>query len=102
MSTTDLNIPDFLRRAKDNKMQAPAFKPIVYSYTLLNNYDNVCPFQTYRRYVKKDLPFVETEAMKKGNEIHTAMEYRIGGKPLPMHMQHWEPLVSPMVDRKAK
>ncbi len=77
-------------------------KPLVFSYTILNNYDNVCPYQTFRRYVKKDLPFVETEAMKKGNEIHSAMEYRIGGKPLPNHMLHWEPLVSAVADRKAK
>jgi hypothetical protein len=30
------------------------------------------------------------------------MEYRIGGKPLPLPMQHWEPLVLPMVERGAK
>src|SRR5216684_1902995 len=29
------DIPDFLRRPKDNRMPTPAFKPIVYSYTLL-------------------------------------------------------------------
>jgi hypothetical protein len=97
------DIPDFLRvRPKDNQMPTPAFKPLVYSYTLLNNYDRVCPYQTFRRYVKKDLPFVETEAMRKGIEIHTAMEYRIGGKPLPQGMQHWEPFVAPLVERGAK
>jgi len=103
-TTDDLEIPEFLRRDKDNKLPdvAPVVKPLVFSYSILNNYDNVCPHQTFRRYVKKDLPFVETLAMKKGNEIHTAMEYRIGGKPLPIHMQHWEPFVKPIADKNAR
>jgi hypothetical protein len=96
------DIPAFLRRTKDNQMPTPAFKPLVYSYTMLNCYDNICPYQMFRRFVKKDIPFVETEAIKKGNEIHSAMEYRIGGKPLPNHMLHWEPLVVPMIERGAK
>jgi hypothetical protein len=76
-------------------------KPLVYSYTLLNNYANVCPHQTYRRYVKKDQPFVETEAMKWGNAVHTALEYRLGGKPLPPDMQQWEPIVAAFDGRGA-
>jgi hypothetical protein len=76
-------------------------KPLVFSYTLLNNYENVCPHQTYRRYVKKDQPFVETEAMKWGNAVHSALEYRLGGKPLPPNMQQWEPIAAPLVERGA-
>jgi len=83
-------------------MPTPAFKPIVFSYTMLNCYDSICPYQMFRRFVKKDIPFTETEAMRKGNEIHSAMEYRIGGKPLPYEMQHWEPFVAPIVERGAK
>jgi hypothetical protein len=78
-----------------------AGKPLVYSYTLLNNYANVCPHQTWRRYVKKDQPFVETEAMKWGNAVHTALEYRLGGKPLPPNMQQWEPIVAAFDGRGA-
>jgi hypothetical protein len=76
-------------------------KPFVYSYTLLNNYANVCPHQTYRRYVKKDQPFVETEAMRWGNKVHEALEYRLGGKPLPPDMQQWEPIVAAFDGRGA-
>lgn len=97
----DLEIPACLRRDKDNSM--PGFsKPIVYSYTMLNTYDNVCPYQMFRRYVKKDIPFVETPEMRRGTEIHTAMEHRVGGKPLPPDMRHWEPIVAALDGRNAK
>lgn len=67
-------------------------KPLVFSYSNLNTY-LICPHQFYRRYVKKDLPFVESKEMKWGNEVHTAFEYRVGGgKPLPVNMQQWEPI----------
>lgn len=51
-------------------------KPLVGSYTLLNTYD-ICPHQAFRRFVVKDIPFVETPAMKHGTEVHTGMERRI-------------------------
>jgi hypothetical protein len=47
-------------------------------------------------------PFDKTPEIEYGNKVHEAMEYRIGGKPLPAHMMHWEPIVSAYVDRKAK
>ncbi len=77
-------------------------KPLVFSYSLLNNYANVCPHQTYRKYIKKDLPFVESAAMKFGNDAHSALEYRLGGKPLPPNMQQWEPIMAAFDGRNAK
>lgn len=76
-------------------------KPLVYSYTMLNNYANVCPHQTYRRYIKKDQPYVESKEMKWGNAVHTALEYRLGGKPLPLDMQQWEPIIAAFDGRGA-
>lgn len=76
-------------------------KPLVYSYTLLDTFENVCPHQAYRRYVKKDIKYVESGAARWGNQVHTALEYRLGGKPLPPEMQQWEPLVEPLASRKA-
>lgn len=97
------DIPDFLLVKNRAAMPAAQFvKPLVYSYTLLNNYDGVCPYQTFRRYVKKDLSFIETPEMKRGNEIHSAMEYRIGGKPLPQDMQRWEPFAAALDGRNAR
>ena len=69
-------------------------KPFVFSYSIINTY-LICPHQMYRRYVKKDLPFVETKEMRWGNEVHTAFEYRVGGgKPLPVNMQQWESIAA--------
>ena len=99
MSTPDLDIPPYLRRTKDNKM--PAFtKPLVYSYTVLKTADT-CQYKAYRQYIKRDIPFDKTPEIEWGNKVHEAMEYRIGGKPLPKDMMHWEPIVSAYVDRKA-
>jgi hypothetical protein len=76
-------------------------KPLVFSYTLLKTADT-CLYKCFRQYVKRDLPFDMTPEIEFGNKVHEAMEYRIGGKPLPEDMRHWEPIVSAYVDRKAK
>lgn len=96
----DIGIPDFVRVENRSK---PMAKPLVWSYTMLHTYENICPHQAYRRFIKKDIPFQETDAMRKGNEAHSALEYRLsGGKPLPPHMQQYEPIVAPLADRGAK
>lgn len=85
-------IPQFLDRTK-----------LVYTFTNLNTYDSVCPHQFYRRYIVKDIPYVESEAMRHGNDVHKAMELRIGsGKPLPPDFAHWEPFAAPFDGRGAK
>ena len=82
-------------------MSAINFKPTVYSYTLLKTADT-CLHKAYRQYIKRDLAFDKTPEIDWGNRVHEAMEYRIGGKPLPQDMMHWEPIVSAYVDRGAK
>ena len=74
---------------------------MVYSYTLLKTADT-CLYKCFRQYMKRDLPFDKTPEIECGNKVHEAMEHRIGGKPLPQEMIHWEPIVSAYVDRKAK
>lgn len=89
MNNTDYpELPEFLDRTV-----------IVGSYTMMNTYANICPYQCYRRYVKKDIPYKATSAMEWGKTVHSAMEYRVGGKPLPDNMRHWEPLVAPLAGR---
>ncbi len=62
----------------------------VLSYTFLNTYD-ICPKQAFHRYVAKDHPFVESEASKWGNVVHTAMEKRLRDKvPLPKEVARYE------------
>ena len=49
----------------------------VASHTFLNDWDN-CPHKAMRKYIKKDLPKgPQTDAMKWGNEVHSAFEVRI-------------------------
>lgn len=97
-------MPGFLDRrvGKSPTLAAPYgqfAKPLIFTFTMLNTY-LICPHQMYRRYVKKDLQFVETPEMKWGNEVHTAMEHRMGGKPLPEKMRHWESIAAPIAARK--
>ena len=106
------DIPPFLDRRKDAPVTQFA-KPLVYSFTMLKTADN-CLHKMFRQYIKKDIPYVETPEMEWGNLVHSAFEYRLGGKPLPREqptkdgkgqwpsMQHWEPLVAAYVERKAK
>lgn len=101
MVTEALDIPPYLRRNKDNSMPAFAPKPLVYSFTLLKTADS-CMYKCYRMYVKKDVPFFETPEMKWGSAVHTAMEHRLGGKPLPHNMIHWEPIVAAYAARQAQ
>lgn len=86
------DIPDFLLVANRGKPLSE-FKPrpLVWSYTLLSTFRNICQHQAFRRYIKKDIPYVETPEMKRGNDVHTAMELRGGGKPLPADMEPYEP-----------
>jgi len=93
MSLADM--PDIPKELDRRKGRAD----FVWSYTALNLYENICPYQFFRRYINKDIKFVESAASKWGNEVHSAFEYRIGGKPLPVSMQHWEPLVAPLDGR---
>ena len=70
-------------------------KTPVASHTFLDAYER-CPKQAYHRYVAKDQPFEETEALKWGNDVHKAMEMRVGKKePLPKEMAYMEPFAAP-------
>jgi len=89
----DLEIPGFLKRPQ----------PLIFSYTMLHTYENICPHQCYRRYIKRDIPYVATDAMDYGNKVHAAFEQRIGsGKPLPVDFAQWEPFAVPFDGLKAK
>jgi hypothetical protein len=74
----------------------------VASHTFLNDWDN-CPHKAYRKYIKKDLgKFVQTEAMKWGNEVHSAFEVRIKhGTKWPEGMEKFEAIAAPLVQAGA-
>lgn len=68
---------------------------MIWSYSFLNTFLN-CPHDAWHRYVLKDVPYVETEAQKKGNEAHKALELRLKGKPLPKEHERYEFFVQPL------
>lgn len=77
----------------------PAFldrRPFVGTFTNLQAFRN-CEHAFYRRYIKRDQPYVESEAMRFGNEVHAAFEQRLSvtHKPLPLSMQCWEHFAIP-------
>ena len=78
-------IPGFLDR-----------RPFVGTFTNLNTFRGTCEHQFYRRYIKKDQPYVESPAMKFGNEVHTAFEHRLASQvPLPEQFRQWEHFAAP-------
>src|SRR6266566_1017648 len=74
----------------------------VASHTFLNDWDN-CPHKAYRKHIKKDLPkFVQTDAMKWGNEVHTAFEVRLKhGTKWPVGMGKFEAIAAPLISAGA-
>jgi len=87
------SIPAFLDRR--------ASKPLIYTFTMLSAYRN-CGHAMYRRYIKKDQPYVESPQMKFGNDVHTAFEHRVGShKPLPDNMAQWEHFAAALDGRGA-
>ena len=84
----------------------PAFldrRPLIWSYTMLDGFRSKCAYQAAQRYVYKTLPYVESPAMKWGNDVHAAFEHRVGGgKPLPESMMKWEHFAAPFDGRGAK
>jgi len=85
MTSTDVVVPRFLDR-----------KPLIWTFTMLQTYDDVCPHQAWRRYILRKgdeghIPYAETPQMKRGNDVHSALEYRVtGNKPLPEDMHDYE------------
>lgn len=60
------------------------------SHTLLACYQN-CNHQAFRRYVAKDVPYVETPQMAWGNDVHDQMDKRLSsGKPLTGEVAKYE------------
>lgn len=86
-------IPHFLDRT--------GTKPIIYTFSNLNAYRN-CGHAMFRRYIKKDQKYVETPEIKYGNDVHTAMEHRVGsGKPLPAQLHSYEHFAASLDNRNA-
>lgn len=77
-------------------------KPFAWSFTALDCYVT-CPRKYYGERVAKEVPFVESEAMKRGNAIHEALHmYSIGKKPWPdEYPQKWALLADALKQKKG-
>lgn len=85
-------IPAFLDRTR-----------LVHSFSAIHCYENVCPYQYYKTYILKEIPYVETPQRKAGNDAHNALDKRVGaGVPLPPAMAQWEPFAKPFDGLGAK
>jgi hypothetical protein len=71
----------------------------VASHTFLNDWDN-CPYKAMRKFIVKDLPrSPQTDAMKWGNEVHSAFEnYLREGIKFPKEMQRFEAIARPLAE----
>jgi hypothetical protein len=54
-------------------------KPLIYSFSFLDSFE-LCPLKTYHEKILKSVPFVESEQVKWGNEVHKAIEVAIRDK----------------------
>lgn len=71
-----------LTPAKLNVLEKPMPPKFTWSYTALTQFEN-CPLSYAHSKYYKDVPFVETEALRDGNRKHTALEYYAKGIAQP-------------------
>lgn len=58
-------------------------KPLAWSYSRLNAFE-YCGVQFYHQTIKKDVPFIQNDAMKEGDFVHKILDKRItSATPLP-------------------
>jgi len=67
---------------KINVLEKPMAPKFTWSYTALTSFEN-CPLSYAHQKYYKDVPFIETEALKDGNRKHTALELYAKGIAQP-------------------
>ena len=78
-------------------------RPIVWSYSLLHCFRDICAHQGQARYIDKTIAFVETPEIAHGNRGHSALELRVGAKkPLPEEFMHCEKFAVPFDGREVQ
>src|SRR5262245_29863474 len=74
ISASSCDIPWSLRVENREHVYLPSPQNMIFTFSNLGCFDDVCPYQAYRVYVKRDIPYVETPERKKGNDMHSAFE----------------------------
>lgn len=63
-----------------------------HSYSRLNDWRK-CPYSAKHKYVLKSVNFQQSPAMKRGDDVHKALENRVRlNTPLPEDMKQYEPI----------
>lgn len=86
----DKDVPEHVRDnhstqskpTKVNVLEKPMAPKFTWSYTSLTDFEN-CPLGYAHKKYYKDVPFVETEALRDGNRKHTALELYTKGIAQP-------------------
>ena len=65
---------------------------IAWSWSRLDTFE-ACPKQFYHKNILKDVPFVQNEAMRRGERLHKHLEDALNGKPLHEEVSHLKPVV---------
>lgn len=73
-------------------------KPVAWSYSALGSFIT-CPLRYYETKVAKRVAEPQTDQTRWGNQVHKALELRIGqGTPLPPNMVQYEPIAAKIAD----
>lgn len=72
---------------------------MIFSYTLLSTFHDVCPRQAHERFWLK-IPVAETPEMQTGTRVHKYIEEAVTGKdPLPAWLAHVNPVLASLMAR---
>lgn len=81
----------------EKKLKAAKTEP--WSYSMVKDFDT-CPKQYYHKRILKEIPFVETEQIRYGNEFHKAVELYINDEiALPKHFEFAKEAVDKLLTR---
>lgn len=79
-------------RRNETRMKTPPW-----SHSLLHSYE-ICEYQCYRQYVKRDIPWEPTPQKELGNRAHKALELRLREQTeLPEEFKPYEGMMMPIV-----
>jgi RecB family exonuclease len=76
-------------------------KPIAWSYSSITSFET-CPKQFYHEKILKEYPFVQTPAVKYGNEFHKAAEDFVrDGTPVPEQFAFTQGMLDNLAEREG-
>lgn len=76
---------------------------MIFSYTFLNTYHDICKRRAYEIYIAKTIPYTDSPATLEGKAMHKAIERRlVAGAELPPELVSVEPVCASLSGRGLK